>query len=731
LINNARRGIWQNLHEKAQDAIRVWLDHCADRERELFDVILADTETQEHPAQPPNAFIVATGRPPSPALARSLLACAKSASAEHATRLQGVAVEIVRSSPDTELYADTHAQLLASGSESPLLERLRSGPAERARIAEEQRTEERDEETQKARASNVRILTPLLDELKVGRFPHHLSWAAEVYFSHSRNRAAIQGDMTRLEELLDPATFNAVLEGWEYLSTRELVEVDVGKLAKADAENRRFYVEWPAMAGLHRRLRRAELPPFNKTTIIIALVVLRSAGLVRDLEERKQLLTWALNFIDAHPEVGAKALSDFWIYALDFGAKRLEPLWQLGENGPRRPAIADALDALLSQRSNMHPDALRPALRAGTAHLPAARLKVLAEQALSNGEIKGSQRRIWSFVAFALDPENHCERFLTEHRDEAAQLFDEDIRQALLEPFRNLQDSTLTLRETAIIRLLARSTAPEQDGEGWYFTGAVQTVRGAIALLSRTPLSNAGSALASLASDTELTPWRPAFRHAHATWAAQQREESFHHPRPAEVTTALDGGPPVNSADLFAVVIEELRGLGDELHSGDSTPWKNYWNLNSYGKPIDPVIENECRNRLLLLLRERLRRYDIAAALPESRQREDSRADVIVLSHAGRSLPVEVKRHYHREVWTAPTEQLMGYVQTQGADGYGIYLVFWFGHEIEEPPKRVDGQSPRTASEMSALLIDDLAPELRDLLQVIVLDVSPPDSHQK
>ena len=58
-----------------------------------------------------------------------------------------------------------------------------------------------------------------------------------------------------------------------------------------------------------------------------------------------------------------------------------------------------------------------------------------------------------------------------------------------------------------------------------------------------------------------------------------------------------------------------------------------------------------------------------------------------MLSHAGRTLPVEAKRHYHKDVWTAPSTQLQGYANASDADGVGIYLVFWFGVEFKAPPR--------------------------------------------
>ena len=51
-------------------------------------------------------------------------------------------------------------------------------------------------------------------------------------------------------------------------------------------------------------------------------------------------------------------------------------------------------------------------------------------------------------------------------------------------------------------------------------------------------------------------------------------------------------------------------------------------------------------------------------------------------------MPVEIKKSTHDELWTAIRTQLMAkYMRDPEADGYGIYLVLWFGQETM-PEKR-------------------------------------------
>jgi hypothetical protein len=189
----------------------------------------------------------------------------------------------------------------------------------------------------------------------------------------------------------------------------------------------------------------------------------------------------------------------------------------------------------------------------------------------------------------------------------------------------------------------------------------------------------------------------------------------------------LAGGPPLNAVDIQAVVIEELHRLRRELRTSDNTLWKRYRNTDKYGKVADPRIENECRDHMLDRLRERLERYQVAAALPEVRRPEESRTGVLVLTRAGNSLPIEVKSHFHPDLWEAPSTQLGQYREVEGSDGYGIYLVFWFGIDRYKVPWRPDGgELTGTAEALESWLVYDLSPGDRERVSVIVFDVSVP-----
>jgi hypothetical protein len=80
-------------------------------------------------------------------------------------------------------------------------------------------------------------------------------------------------------------------------------------------------------------------------------------------------------------------------------------------------------------------------------------------------------------------------------------------------------------------------------------------------------------------------------------------------------------------------------------------------------------------------------------------------------------------------VWTAPTGQLAArYLRDWHAEGRGAYIVLWFGNvpgkRLPAHPDRLE--RPPTPEALRAMLVDRLPESLRDVIDVYVVDVSPP-----
>ena len=116
-------------------------------------------------------------------------------------------------------------------------------------------------------------------------------------------------------------------------------------------------------------------------------------------------------------------------------------------------------------------------------------------------------------------------------------------------------------------------------------------------------------------------------------------------------------------------------------------------------------------------------------AIKEGYYADDKRADIRVSYNgaSGFNVPVEIKRDFYRDgtktVWTELRNQLVKqYTRDPGAQGYGIYVVFWFGVGKVPPPPH--GKKPKSATEMSEALRNMMTEEERRLIGVCIIDCS-------
>jgi hypothetical protein len=379
----------------------------------------------------------------------------------------------------------------------------------------------------------------------------------------------------------------------------------------------------------------------------------------------------------------------------------------------------------------LSPEALWSAVRLLVTVSPRELVLEIAISALSDGATPQDLRGVWSFVALMLEPALKLSQFATEWPPEQiGLLYERALENDLYERLNRVSEDRRTEREAATIALLGPITSPKDQ----HVSGRVMrparlsdAVRSAVNWLASRKDPPAGQALVTLLDTANLAQWKPTLLHAWSVHSMARRDADFTHSPTAMIRAALAGGPPVNGADLRAIVVEVLRGMAGELHTSSTTPWKRYWNTDQSGSVTDPRIENQCRDYVLDRLIDRVRPYGIAIAIPEAQLAESRRADMLIATGAGRSLPIEVKRHFHPDVWPAASTQLQDYVTHESSDGFGLYLVLWFGvaGNRRRLPLRPSGKKqPSTAADLESALTEDLPDEMRRRTDVIVFDVS-------
>ena len=239
------------------------------------------------------------------------------------------------------------------------------------------------------------------------------------------------------------------------------------------------------------------------------------------------------------------------------------------------------------------------------------------------------------------------------------------------------------------------------------------------------PTQEVTDALARLAADPELSGWQDELSQAKDTQRVVGRDASYRHPDIAQVCRTLKGGTPANAGDLAALLMDLLQKLAEEIRKSDADVWRQYWNTDPNGRPVEPRPEGLCRDTLFLTVRGRLPE---GVSVGREGQHPNDKRDDIWVSRRDFRVPVEVKRNKNRSLWSALRNQLIAqYTSTLGCDGYGIYLVFWFGKEHTQPPP--SGGRPAGPEELSERLAAeaDLSPVEARKISICVVDVSRPD----
>ena len=344
----------------------------------------------------------------------------------------------------------------------------------------------------------------------------------------------------------------------------------------------------------------------------------------------------------------------------------------------------------------------------------------VVEERLNRGGLPPGERSCWLMAGYLMDPKRWRDdlQFLTEeevslkwlgvflatgrvHRDDLARR---------LEPG---DTEPLVVASGAALR---RYGLPER---------AYWAVSDLVSTLGDNSIAAATAALEALGNAPDAKPWLSAIADAGERQARKRREQEYRHCDTRRVVQTLDKGSPANAGDLAALVSDELTDLSKKIRDGSTSDWRQYWNVDGHNQPTRPRPENASRDAVLSDLNQRLVGLGVDAQ-PEGVYAEDKRADIRV-SFEGFNVPVEIKRSCHSDIWTAVREQLIAkYTRDPGAEGFGIYLVFWFGDTPKCRPTKCGDWKPKTADEMKQRVEEALSVRERGLISIRVVDVSVP-----
>ncbi len=544
----------------------------------------------------------------------------------------------------------------------------------------------------------------------------------------------------RLADLVgdDSEVLEAVIEALRNAPTRSDVP-SVERTAELTAESKHDWLAYPVLAGLAIREAEGSLDQswLSADQRRQAVAIAATALLKTD-----QQPSWLVDWLNEDPAFVLDVLHRCAVAEIRKGDTHLSMLnWLLEAEGLDAEIYRFRLGLLRSMSVRMPRAQLRLfdylvglALQHGDTEL----LADLTARKLASTSMTDAQRVRW----LAIDA--------LKHGREALRALDEFLQskpacEAELAPFLSsvarrwtyrIESAEDTADIEAWIKIVGRVVPPRdrwRPGEAVSIGPAEEVsslVSGWIDELGSQPTADAGAALDNLVADERLDSWRERLEFTRDKQRRLHSDASYDQMDVSDVIALLCNGPPVNAADLHALLCDHLRDVGEHIRGDNADLWRQFWADDQNSPPTQPKQEDSCRDALLGVLRGRL--PAAVDAQPEGQYAAERRADIRAASK-NFNVPVEIKKNSHPDLWSAIHAQLIAkYTTDPETGGHGIYTVLWFGSDVEGYPRHpVHGDRPRTPLELACRLNETLSPDQRRKIDVVVLDVTKPCANRR
>jgi hypothetical protein len=444
---------------------------------------------------------------------------------------------------------------------------------------------------------------------------------------------------------------------------------------------------------------------------------------------------WVEALIQTRPALAAEVLLAYALPMLRRGKEHVSGLYPLAYNDAYSEVARIALPALLEGfplrvRKSHLGNALDPLLKRAINYLDKKALASIVAHKLELESMDAAQRVYWLACGLIIAPTSYTVKLLK-------YIGNSKVRRRHLASFLHDQWKGgfpyAALPETAIallIELLAPDCSSERPTGAHWVSPAMHTadlVRSFINTLGGNPSEITSHELERLLALPELALWHNDLRHALHTQRIARRKATFRHLSVDEIRRTLANLQPASAADLAALTLDHLRDIAKNIRNDSTNDYRQYWGYAEGDKKKDePKSESDCRDALLSDLKVRLGPQGIDAQR-ESNYADNKRADIKISFGGtnGFNIPIEIKQDRSPDLWRAIHEQLISkYVRDPGADGHGIYLVFWFGGK--GMPLPIDGKKLRSAAELEDRLRQTLTPEESHRIQICVIDCALP-----
>lgn len=447
---------------------------------------------------------------------------------------------------------------------------------------------------------------------------------------------------------------------------------------------------------------------------------------------------WFKVLVKQRPALVAEVLLVYVRSMLWAGKEHVSGLHYLAYGDAYSEVARAVLSKLLEEfplriRKNQLPNILVPLLKGALHYLDREIFTALVARKLELKSMNAVQRVYWLSCGLLLDPDSYEIRLFQHIGKSAARkgCLANFLYHNHLEPHFPDWVSFSEAMLSRLIGLLASDCSPEYPMGVHQVSSSMHTadmVRSFINKLSNYPTEVAACELERLQNLPELKSWQNHLRSALYSQHIIRRKASFKRLSITEIGRTLANLQPANAADLAVLTFDHLHDIAEKIRDGSTNDYRQYWSYGTSNKKLEKSKpENDCRDALLSDLQERLGKLNIDVQR-EGSYADDKRADIRVSFGGtnGFNIPIEIKKDSHDNLWHAIHEQLIAkYVRDPGTDGYGIYVVFWFGGN-GMPSSPDSGKKIHSAQELEDCLRQTLSPEETHRIHVCVIDCALP-----
>ena len=601
------------------------------------------------------------------------------------------------------------------------------------RVRNAERSRGRAEERFKKRTKNLAQFKSQRELVRNGTHVGWLIWIANVYFGIFSDVDPDATPHRRLSVELGEKDAEVAIEGLIAFVRRGEV-TDASEIIRMRKENRYFPLWYALLAGLDEYVNAdSDILGFPDAFLQSALMI---DCMHRTSVQRKQLIgrytpLWKSFLLENRSDLYGSAYLALVRADLAKGAQYAAALHTLLHEVKLQPYRSTAVLALLTEFPSASALALREILKVAICDLPSALFIEIAQNAISNKSRTDESHVLWHAAGFLAAPA---------HFGHACEMLEGELPALLVWEMRDFSNFSkrqmgtslkLTVGQIETILRLTLTLYPRAPYPAGGWTGdrnawdATDYALKLIAELSADPSIEAANVLRQISNESLASDYVADIKHARAQQRVKRIDSEFRQPSWGDVVASLSNGSPAGVSDLHALVLDHLEDVGLHIAATNIDVFKRFWNEDSYGRVTSPKSEESCRDYLVELLRSRLRNQGVLIE-PESHMAADKRADIAVF-FPGMKVVIELKRDYHAAVWTSIRGQLERfYTRDTDAQGFGIYVVFWFGKErgypIPKPPAPLN--VPKSAKEMKVQLQSSVDLERRSKIAIVVLDVS-------